>query len=74
MRGDTDFSQTKHLDRWNDDGRVTFIFGFDAKPNLKDIAEDLPANAWQNVAASASSQTQDRGSATIAQRQSGPRA
>jgi hypothetical protein len=49
MRGDTDFSQTKHLDRWNDDGRVTFIFGFDAKPNLKDIAEDLPANAWQTL-------------------------
>ena len=47
MRGDTDFSQTKHLDRWNDDGRVSFIFGYDAKQNLKDIAEQLPANAWQ---------------------------
>jgi Transposase DDE domain group 1 len=47
MRGDTDFSQTKHLDRWNDDGRVSFIFGFDAKLNLKNIAEDLPENAWQ---------------------------
>src|SRR5476649_1642893 len=47
MRGDTDFSQTKHLDRWNDDGRVNFIFGFDAKLNLKNSAEDLPENAWQ---------------------------
>lgn len=49
MRGDNDFSQTKHLDHWNDDGRIDFIFGFDAKPNLKDIAEDLPANAWQTL-------------------------
>jgi hypothetical protein len=46
MRGDTDFSQTKHLDRWNDDGRISFIFGYDAKENLKSIAEDLPENAW----------------------------
>lgn len=49
MRGDTDFSQTKHLDRWNDDGRVTFIFGYDAKLNLKNIAEDLSADAWQTL-------------------------
>jgi hypothetical protein len=49
MRGDTDFSQTKHLDRWNDDGRVNFIFGFDARANLIDIAEDLPENAWQTL-------------------------
>jgi hypothetical protein len=49
MRGDTDFSQTKHLDRWNDDGRVNFIFGFDAKLNLKNLAEDLLANAWQTL-------------------------
>src|SRR5271168_5623626 len=29
LRGDTDFSQTKHLDRWNADARVQFIFGLD---------------------------------------------
>lgn len=49
MRGDTDFSQTKHLDRWNDDGRVSFIFGYDARDNLKDIAEHLPESAWRTL-------------------------
>jgi hypothetical protein len=49
MRGDTDFSQTKYLDRWNDDGRVSFIFGYDARDNLKDIAEHLPPTAWRTL-------------------------
>ena len=30
MRGDTDFTQTKHLDRWDSEKDVRFIFGFDA--------------------------------------------
>jgi hypothetical protein len=47
LRGDTDFSQTEHLDRWDADGRVTFVFGYEAAPNLKAIAEDLPGSAWQ---------------------------
>jgi hypothetical protein len=47
LRGDTDFSQTEHLDRWDDDPRLRFIFGYDALPNLKGIAEDLPACAWR---------------------------
>jgi hypothetical protein len=47
LRGDTDFSQTQHLDRWYQDGRIPFIFGFDALPNLKEMAEELPACAWQ---------------------------
>src|SRR5215471_19087499 len=47
LRGDTDFSQTEHLDRWNADARVRFIFGYDALPNLKGLAEDLPARAWR---------------------------
>lgn len=29
LRGDTDFSQTKYFDRWDDDG-VRFVFGYDA--------------------------------------------
>jgi hypothetical protein len=41
FRGDTDFSQTKHLDRWDRDG-VRFLFGFDARANLKELAEGLP--------------------------------
>jgi Transposase DDE domain group 1 len=47
LRGDTDFSQTEHLDRWDDDPRVQFVFGYDAAPNLRGIADDLPARAWR---------------------------
>lgn len=49
LRGDTDFSQTEHLDRWAADGRITFVFGYEAAPNLKALAEDLPASAWQRL-------------------------
>jgi hypothetical protein len=45
LRGDTDFSQTTRLDAW-DAQDVTFLFGIDAMPNLKAIAEDLPASSW----------------------------
>ena len=47
LRGDTDFSQTEHLDRWNADARIRFIFGYDAAPSLKARAEDLPERAWK---------------------------
>jgi Transposase DDE domain group 1 len=47
LRGDTDFSQTEHLDRWNADGRIRFIFGYDARSNLIDLAERLPETAWE---------------------------
>src|SRR5207249_1754058 len=33
LRGDTDFSQTQHLDRWDSQG-VRFLFGIDARANL----------------------------------------
>ena len=46
FRGDTDFSQSEHLDRWNAAGHW-FLFGFDATPTLKALAADLPAAAWQ---------------------------
>ena len=46
LRGDTDFTQTKHLDRWDKTGDVRFIFGIDAMPNLKALADDLPADAY----------------------------
>ncbi len=46
LRGDTDFSQTTHLDRW-DDGNVTFVFGIDAMANLYEKAENLPKTAWK---------------------------
>ena len=32
-RGDTDFSQTNHLDRWDADA-VRFVFGYDARANV----------------------------------------
>jgi hypothetical protein len=38
LRGDTDFSLTTELDRWDADG-VRFVFGYDAKPNLVQAAE-----------------------------------
>jgi hypothetical protein len=47
FRGDSKFAQTAHLDRWDDDPRIRFIFGFEAAANLKGIAEDLPARAWR---------------------------
>ncbi len=45
LRGDTDFSQTEHLDRWDAD-HVQFHFGYDAVSNLKEIADNLPKTAW----------------------------
>jgi hypothetical protein len=46
LRGDTDFSQTEHLDRWQALSEVRFVFGYNARPNLVEIAENLPASAW----------------------------
>ncbi len=48
LRGDTDFSQTEHLDRWDDDG-VRFVFGIDATPALYERAEKLPKSAWKEL-------------------------
>jgi hypothetical protein len=49
LRGDTDFSQTEHLDRWHADERVRFVFGYDAAANLVARAEWLPEQAWQRL-------------------------
>jgi len=49
LRGDTDFSQTAHLDRWDQDGRIRFVFGYDAAPNLVAAAESLPERAWRRL-------------------------
>jgi Transposase DDE domain group 1 len=46
FRGDTDFTQTQHLDRW-DAAAVRFVFGIDAMPNLVALAQALPPEAWQ---------------------------
>jgi hypothetical protein len=49
FRGDTDFSQTEHLDRWDTAG-VRFIFGYDARANLIGQADTLPARTWTRLA------------------------
>ena len=48
FRGDTDFSQTEHLDRWDAAG-VRFIFGYDARTNLIRDADALPVRAWTRL-------------------------
>jgi hypothetical protein len=46
LRGDTDFSLTKHFDRWTED-RVHFVFGIDAMKSLVDIADGLEEQRWK---------------------------
>jgi hypothetical protein len=48
MKGDTDFSQSLHLDRWHNDN-VQFVFGFDAIPKLVEMAENLDKTAWKQL-------------------------
>lgn len=48
LRGDTKFSQTEHLDRWDTD-RVTFQFGYNATANLQELAENLPESCWKKL-------------------------
>ena len=45
LRGDTDFTLTGELDRWNTQG-VKFIFGMDAHPKVVGLAQSLPESAW----------------------------
>ena len=48
IRGDTDFTHTADLDRWNQAGRY-FILGMDAHPKVVQLAEALPPSAWQRL-------------------------
>jgi len=48
LRGDTDFSQTTHLDRWNESG-VGFVFGFDANKALVGRAEALKCEQYREL-------------------------
>jgi len=48
LRGDTDFTQTAHLDRWDGQG-VEFLFGIDALPKLVRQAENLPEKGWKRL-------------------------
>ena len=49
LRGDTDFTQTRHLDGWDAEA-VRFVFGIDAMPNLVEHAEGLPEAVWRPLA------------------------
>jgi hypothetical protein len=46
LRGDTQFTQTKRLDGWDNAGYVRFIFGYEAHDTLKAMADALPAEAY----------------------------
>jgi hypothetical protein len=48
MRGDTDFTQTAHLDRWDKDD-ITFIFGIDAMHNLYERVDELQETDWKQL-------------------------
>jgi len=48
FRGDTDFTQTRRLDRWDKCG-YRFIFGIDARSNLVEIAENLDETRWKRL-------------------------
>jgi hypothetical protein len=45
FRGDTDFSQTRHLDRWDAEG-VRFVFGYDASAPMIGRADAVAVDAW----------------------------
>ena len=48
LRGDTDFSITTEFDRWNDDG-VRFVFGYDARANIVELAQNRPDRLYHEL-------------------------
>ena len=46
LRGDTDFTLSAELDRWDKQG-IKFIFGMDAHPKVVNLAQALPEEAWK---------------------------
>lgn len=55
LRGDTDFSMTAHLDRWDAAG-VRFVFGYDANPPFVDRAENLHPSDYEELVRKANEQ------------------
>jgi len=47
MRGDTDFSLTKHFDQWAE--QADFIFGMDSTVTLRTCAEALSEDQWSRL-------------------------
>lgn len=52
LRGDTDFSLTTELDRWDADG-VRFVFGFDANAKARGWADAAPEEGYRELEARA---------------------
>ena len=48
LRGDTDFTQTKELDRWDENG-IGFLFGADATLNVRLTAQLLEKQDWEEL-------------------------
>lgn len=48
LRGDTDFTQTKELDRWDESG-IGFLFGADATLNVRLEAQLLEKQDWDEL-------------------------
>lgn len=48
LRGDTDFSQTAHLDRWDREG-VRFVFGYDARDTICSYARAIEDKDYQQL-------------------------
>jgi len=46
LRGDTDFTHTAQLDRWDQSGML-FILGMDAHPKVVQLAEALSERSWR---------------------------
>jgi hypothetical protein len=48
LRGDTDFSLTAEFDRWDEEG-VRFVFGYDARANLVEKADNAPDELYHEL-------------------------
>jgi hypothetical protein len=48
LRGDTDFTMTAHLDRWDAAG-VRFVFGYDANPGFVERAENIHLGDYEEL-------------------------
>ena len=68
LRGDTDFTQTEHLDRWDAEG-VKFVFGIDATKKLYELAGESPARRLENAGSPGEARGQDPAAATSGERQ-----
>lgn len=55
LRGDTDFTMTAHLDRWDAAG-IRFVFGYDANPPFVERAENLHPGDFEELLRKANEQ------------------